>query len=685
MNGQARIEYQPALDGVRALAVAAVLLFHAATPGFSGGYLGVSVFFTLSGYLITSLLLEEHAATGTIDLGAFYGRRIRRLLPASLFTVALIVVVSLTTDLFDGVAALRDHVLGSVFQVANWVFLAGEGSYQNLLADTSGTPSPLEHFWSLAVEEQFYWVWPVAMLAILRLATTWRARTCSIGGLTLAAGVAAPVIAAVWGPDAAYWATPARLSEILVGALLAVVLARRTLPARTAVLAPIGLVALGLCVVLFPASSGPAYEGALPLIGALSGVLLVGLQVEGTVRAALSAAPLVWLGKISYGVYLFHWPIYVLVDDDRLGTGGAVLTLVRLALTLGVSVLSYRLIEQPIRRARRIGLRPTLGTAALATAGVATLAAIAVPAATGDYWKVDDAVVQAAAIEVDEAPLTGLALSTTTTTATTTVPAALDTPGTTAAPPDATAATTDAPTTTAEPALPVLSRPVRIVLTGDSTAEALGAGLIAWAAANPTIAQAEVDAAPGCGFVRGGERRRGDGVESDAECDDWVAEQLIPAVQRAQPDVVAVMVTTWDLIGHRWSGDELLSPLDAEFRQRLDDAYAGLVDRLRFVGVPRIVLLRQPVPDVWWIPAVQEEDQPERHQVLYDTYAALESTHAGVVDVLGLDRWFSDQGFDRDHTVRPDGVHLDPAFAQQVVTDYLGERLIRAALGMDVS
>jgi hypothetical protein len=145
------------------------------------------------------------------------------------------------------------------------------------------------------------------------------------------------------------------------------------------------------------------------------------------------------------------------------------------------------------------------------------------------------------------------------------------------------------------------------------------------------------------------------------------------------------MVTTWDLIDHRWTGDAMLSPSDPEFRTHLDDAYAGLVDRLEFIGVPRVVFIRQPVPDVWWIPAVQEEDEPERHQVLYDVYAALEAARPGVVDVVDFAGWFTHQGYDGDHDMRPDGVHLDSVYAERVVDEYLADRLIRAALGQDVA
>ncbi len=184
MESRTSIAYQPALDGVRALAVAVVLLFHAEVPGFSGGYLGVSVFFTLSGYLITSLLLAEHAGTGSISFGRFYARRVRRLLPASLACLLAIVVLTVATELFDGVADLRREILGSLLQVSNWVFLAGEGSYQQIFQEAGGTRSPVEHFWSLSIEEQFYWIWPPTMALILSRARSHRGRTMALGSLT---------------------------------------------------------------------------------------------------------------------------------------------------------------------------------------------------------------------------------------------------------------------------------------------------------------------------------------------------------------------------------------------------------------------------------------------------------------------------------------------------------------------
>ena len=167
-----RLEYQPALDGVRAVAVAMVLLFHGGVGWMRGGYIGVSVFFTLSGYLITSLLLAESDATGSVRVGAFLARRARRLLPASVVCIVGVAVCS-RYGLLDGVAHLERDLLGAAFQVQNWVLLASGDSYTEVLATVGGQRSPLEHYWSLAIEEQFYWMWP---LVFGWLATRHRAR-----------------------------------------------------------------------------------------------------------------------------------------------------------------------------------------------------------------------------------------------------------------------------------------------------------------------------------------------------------------------------------------------------------------------------------------------------------------------------------------------------------------------------
>ena len=317
--------YQPALDGVRAVAVAAVLLFHAGFGWMSGGYVGVSVFFTLSGFLITSLPLVEHERTGRLDARAFYARRVRRLLPASLACLAGVFVLA-SAGAFDGVTTLRRDVWAALVQVFNWV------SSPAARATPSSSPAgrrarPLDHYWSLAIEEQFYWVWPLVLVG--RAAV----RSGAAGSLLVGAlpGRLSPSprrsSPAVWGPDAAYWATPARLSR----------------DPRRGARSPSSCTrwrrAGPRCPAARLAGAGRARRGRVgggrrgrparvrrtragcPVVRRWpSAALVVGLQVAGRRAPRCSSArPLVALGAISYGVYLYHWPVYVVLDEERTG------------------------------------------------------------------------------------------------------------------------------------------------------------------------------------------------------------------------------------------------------------------------------------------------------------------------------------------------------------------------------
>ncbi|MBJ7382372.1 MAG: acyltransferase, partial [Acidimicrobiia bacterium] len=196
-----KLGYQPALDGLRAVAVSAVLLFHLGVPWMPGGYLGVSVFFTLSGFLITTILIRERVVTGGIDTRAFYTRRLRRLMPASLlviFGVCVLVAFGVIAD----AATLRREILGALFQVENWVSLFGGKSYAQLFQ----SPSPVAHFWSLAIEEQFYWLWPPVVTGLLawsiRGSEPLRRATWALCGLFVAFSISVPLTLWLWSPDA---------------------------------------------------------------------------------------------------------------------------------------------------------------------------------------------------------------------------------------------------------------------------------------------------------------------------------------------------------------------------------------------------------------------------------------------------------------------------------------------------
>ncbi|MBA3604489.1 MAG: acyltransferase, partial [Acidimicrobiia bacterium] len=380
------LDYQPALDGLRAVSVALVLIFHAGFGWMSGGYVGVSVFFTLSGFLITTLALYEHDRRGRLDVGAFYARRLRRLLPASLLCLVGVSVAA-SLGLFGGATNLRGDVWAAIGQVYNWVALADGGSYADAITGGAARTAPLEHYWSLAVEEQFYWIWPLVLLALLRAGS--RVRRLVLGGLVVAFALAAPFVAHVWGPAAAYWATPARFAEILVGAFAGLVVhdrrrASQPLPRGTSLAAPVGLLAIVGAAVTWPAGSGPAYAGWLPVFALASVAVIVGVQLDGPVRRLLARPPLVALGAISYGIYLYHWPVYALLDEARTGLDRVPLFALRVAVTLVVAATSYALVERPVRESRWT-IRPV---SKLAVAGCAVLAALVVvlPIDSPAYW-----------------------------------------------------------------------------------------------------------------------------------------------------------------------------------------------------------------------------------------------------------------------------------------------------------
>ncbi|PWU53175.1 acyltransferase, partial [Micromonospora globispora] len=364
-----RIAYQPALDGVRALAVAAVLAFHGGVAALPGGFLGVDAFFVLSGFLITSLLLAEHRDAGRIDLVAFWGRRVRRLLPALL--LVLVVVLLVSRQLMPGteLGALRWDALAALGYVANWRMANRGGDY----FAATGSPSPLQHTWSLGIEEQFYLVWPLLLIVLLAWAA--RRRRLGVALLVILVGAVGSALAAalLFAPDAVdrvYYGTDTRAVALLVGAALAVLLARRVpaqpetpAPARRRLRHPVlGALALagtaGTAWLWATAEGGDGwlYRGGLTLAAVAVAAVIAHATVSPASPTArlLAVPPLVWLGRISYGVYLWHWPLFQWLTAERTGLTGAALLAARCAVTLVAATGSYLLVERPIRRARRL-------------------------------------------------------------------------------------------------------------------------------------------------------------------------------------------------------------------------------------------------------------------------------------------------------------------------------------------
>ncbi|HET9611266.1 MAG TPA: acyltransferase [Acidimicrobiales bacterium] len=628
--------YNPALDGIRGLAVGAVLLFHGGFPWARGGYLGVSTFFTLSGFLITTLLLGERAETGRIALRAFWARRLRRLLPASALTLAAVAAGAHVFGEWRTGSAGGD-LLASALQVANWRFIADGQSYGDLFA----SPSPVLHFWSLAIEEQFYWVFPLLTAGVLAVARgSVRAYVAVLGGL-LGVSAAATVALGVDGSSTVYYATYTRMGEILVGSLLAVAVAhgltRGALIRRLAAVAGVAALVAALWAWWNVEHGTPSVaRGGLLAFATVSAALVLAATVPGPARRVLATGPLRRLGVVSYGVYLVHWPIFLVVDGDRTGLDRAPLFVLRAAITLVVAVASYRLLERPVRSGWSLPRVP-MPAAAGAAVGVVALAAVAMPA-PAVVWD-----------ERFEAYLEGVKFT--------------------------------------DPAnIPARTR--LGVAFGDSTMLRTGLGLSEWGRSTEDLWLAgRIGDMLGCGIGRGGERRaRGRVEEAPPGCDDWpeIIAGEVPALREryGRLEFAVVQTGAWDVADRRLDGDDTWrAPGDPVLDEYLYGEISTATDLLLeqdlvvvWVLAPHIEVGRneEPPPD----PPYPESD-PARMDRLNEIIVQVASEREGVaiVDLAGyLQRL---PGGEMDPALRPDGVHFSPESAVDVAA-WLGPELVAA-------
>jgi peptidoglycan/LPS O-acetylase OafA/YrhL len=381
--------FRPDLEGLRGVAVLLVLLYHARAPLVRGGFIGVDVFFVLSGFLITGIIVRELMGTGRLSLSGFYARRARRLLPAAALVLVVTMFVSAIVLPPLRVPAVADDTISAALYVSNIRFAIQATDYLG----SELAPSPVLHFWSLSVEEQFYIFWPT-LLAVAAGATFLRGRP-DAGIRRLAAVLAAVLVGSlglsIWLTSAnqpwAFFSLPTRAWELALGGLLALPGAARWIPARAA--APAGWIGLALIVaaglVLNTSVAFPGVVALVPTIGAAL-VIAAGLAVKpaGASRydagRVLGLAPIRFLGLISYSLYLWHWPILALPEAVA---GEALRWPVRLAL-VGLAIVAatatQRWVEDPIRHGRFIGLKTRRS---LAMAGVLSVAVVAMTASLG--------------------------------------------------------------------------------------------------------------------------------------------------------------------------------------------------------------------------------------------------------------------------------------------------------------
>jgi peptidoglycan/LPS O-acetylase OafA/YrhL len=625
--------YVAGFDGLRALGLLTILAYHHGYAAARGGIFTVSMFFTLSGFLIASLALVERSRTGGFSMRAFWERRARRLLPAAMVAVVLVVVLQAVAGVGSG-TRFRGDLLGALGYVANWRLAYSGGDY----AAAFTIEAPVQHFWSLAVEEQFYLIFPLAFVGLL---AAFRGRWRRVGA-ALAAGaalsfVAAWVMASAHGNSGiTYYATYTRASEILVGVALA--FAVHTRPARRALAAPAGVAAVRVAGVVGVIGLGVlwhrvglhnplVFHGGTVLNAALTSLVIVACvqAVPGAAARGLGVWPLRNLGKISYGVYLYHWPLFLWLDQERTGLSDGVLFLVRVALVIAVATVSYHLVEVPFRQAGG-------GWTTRRLAGVLALPALAVVALVVAVPVQEPEVIDLAAMSTEEGPLF------------------LD-PVVPVAPADAAAGPAAAP-----------AEPARVLLVGDSVSWTMLGGLETWNRQNERQVHVDSYRAIGCTLAEAGTVRSLGKIEHPIQpCLDF-RRGLGPTLEARDYDAIVVAMGHKDLSDRQIDGDawrHFGDPVFDEWWRDQADELAGILAAeqvpVLWVTAPVTYLVRPEDPSRG--PEDYRDNDPARVDRLNGMLRDVVAGHEGmsVIDVHGWLRGMP--GGETDPDLRVDGVH----------------------------
>lgn len=354
--------HRPALDGLRTVAVYLVVFFHSELPWMRGGFIGVDLFFVLSGFLVTNVMLAEHRTTGSIQLRRFYARRVRRLLPAALIAIVIICLLASVTEPRLVAMSFVNDARSSLLYVANWNFL---GASTNYFADDVNK-SPFLHFWSLAIEEQFYFAFPLLLVVLTKFAQPLKKFTNLIFGIgaLFVASIALQIFTQQSNPMRAYYATDTRVYQLAAGALLAVFLLRHNEHSSTSVtklpfqaaltpLALVAFIALAIGNGWFLSSLSASTRGILATAMAVVLIWSLEPQFPSPLQHIFSSKHFTYLGRISYGTYLWHWPLIVL-SKPVLSLSPLQLALFSAVGATALSALSYELIEAPVRVSKRL-------------------------------------------------------------------------------------------------------------------------------------------------------------------------------------------------------------------------------------------------------------------------------------------------------------------------------------------
>lgn len=407
------------IQALRAVAVLAVVLYHLWPEKLTGGFVGVDIFFVISGFLITSHLLREVTREGTVRLGQFWARRIRRLLPAAFVVLGVALIATLMLMSWSEWKQGLREIIASAFYIENWALARDSVDY--LAAENS--PTLVQHYWSLSVEEQFYIVWPLLILGALWVAkrlkfdAAWQNRAMMIALIVVfVVSLATSVVWTNTSPASAYFATPTRAWEFAAGGLLAFLPARVAAPSTTRGGVALhliagwgGLSAIGFTVVQYDGSVPfPSYTALLPVLGTAA-VIWAGESAHSWSPTLIGkSGPIQWIGDVSYSLYLWHWPLvvlYPLVQGHPIGIKGGIGLLV---VMIVLAALSKRYVEDPFRRGhfwkrtgRSVGFAAT-GMVAITAVSIVSITVIDAKIAAADTEKPPYASVQELRAEVEE-------------------------------------------------------------------------------------------------------------------------------------------------------------------------------------------------------------------------------------------------------------------------------------------
>jgi peptidoglycan/LPS O-acetylase OafA/YrhL len=662
--------YTPALDGLRGLAVLAIIVYHTEIRGTHGTFLGVSTFFTLSGFLLTTITLADHRRTGRVAVGRFYARRARRLLPAALVTILVAGALTLAWGTSTQVANLRGDALSALFYVGNWHLILDGQSYGAIFQ----TPSLYTHFWSLGIEEQFYLAFPLALALGLRAGRgSRRALAAGLVVIVVASTAwSAHLVGTAGGIDRAFFGTDTRIAELAVGCLLALWWARTPeVTGRAArALQGAGVAALVAILVVWHVASRDdefLYRGGLALYAVLSAlVILAAVQPRGLIPRVLGVRPLVAMGAISYGAYLIHWPLMVVIRQQT-SFGAVGRLIVVLPLTIVLAAASARWVERPVRTGGWPPARvaPRVAAAALVACALVVVAATALrgtPETTPDF------AASAAKLEA-LAPPPGLAGNEALTERLTELG-------------EMTQAEADPDGRYADLRAEIAgSTAPRVGFFGDSSAVMSGVGIFDWALDHlDQLAPSAGSADLGCGLVDGGRRKVGDQkLDKPDTCEGWM-DRWEAAVTDARVDIAVVEFGSWEVRDQQIrSGGPYLTigedpALDQAITDNLDAAVTRLLDHVGMVALvsyPDVVFGRDGGRDPRHDDPASDPARMARYRQIVAEVAA-RHPRVAVVDLAG---WVAGRADDK--RLRPDGVHFSEKTTVEVAGDWFAPELLR--------